>query len=147
MPVRPGDVLVGCQSGMKAFSSFSVCDVKADRHPCVAAAMQSRANPQKISFPSRRQVCQGAFQRCVDVCGCLLLPMAWFSAAAQTPELDEKLKAAEVNRPDPKNGLAISRTLCSTCHLIREPANASTLADISSFSRIANRPDQSLDAL
>ena len=51
MPVRPGDVLVGCQSGMKAFSSFSVCDVKADRHPCVAAAMQSRANPQKIGFP------------------------------------------------------------------------------------------------
>ena len=50
MPVRPDDAVVGCQSGMKAFSSFSVCDVKADRHQRVAAAMQSRANPQKFGF-------------------------------------------------------------------------------------------------
>jgi mono/diheme cytochrome c family protein len=77
----------------------------------------------------------------------VLLHSASFSAAAQTPELDKKQNEAKANLPDPKNGLIISGKLCSNCHLIGEPAGASALADVPSFASVANRPNQSAEAL
>jgi mono/diheme cytochrome c family protein len=77
----------------------------------------------------------------------VILASSWSPLGAQTPELDEKQKQAEAKVPDPKNGLILARKLCSTCHLIGEPINASTPADIPSFPSIANRPNQSAEAL
>ena len=77
----------------------------------------------------------------------VFLASSWLPAAGQTPELDERQKQAEAKLPNPKNGLILARKLCSTCHLIGEPINASTPADIPSFLGIANRPNQSAEAL
>jgi len=77
----------------------------------------------------------------------VFLASSWLPAAGQTPELDERQKQAEAKVPNPKNGLTLSRKLCSSCHLIGEPTNASTPADIPSFPSIANRPNQSPEAL
>jgi mono/diheme cytochrome c family protein len=71
----------------------------------------------------------------------------WSPATAQTPELDERQKAAEAKLPDPKNGLVLGRKLCSMCHLIGEQPSAAVPVDVPSFPSIANRPNQSADAL
>lgn len=75
------------------------------------------------------------------------LALASLPAAAQSPELDEKQNQTESKVPDLENGLTLARKLCTTCHLIGEPANASAPADVPTFRSIANRPSQSAEAL
>jgi mono/diheme cytochrome c family protein len=48
---------------------------------------------------------------------------------------------------EPQGGLKVARTLCASCHLIGEPPNSATPADVPSFASIANRPNQSSEKL
>jgi len=48
---------------------------------------------------------------------------------------------------EPQGGLKVARTLCASCHLIGEPPNSTTPADVPSFVGIANRPNQSSEKL
>ena len=47
----------------------------------------------------------------------------------------------------PEDGLQTARKLCATCHLIGEPPNSATAADVPGFASIANRPKQSAEQL
>ncbi len=107
------------------------------------AAHEEKIAPPRCVRSFVRGVVGSAFIYAVVV----ILASSWSPLGAQTPELDEKQKQAEAKVPDPKNGLILARKLCSTCHLIGEPINASTPADIPSFPSIANRPNQSAEAL
>jgi len=49
--------------------------------------------------------------------------------------------------PDLANGQILARKLCTTCHLIGEPANGPVPSDVPTFPSIANRPGQTLDHL
>ncbi|MFA5955964.1 hypothetical protein [Hyphomicrobium sp.] len=72
-------------------------------------------------------------------------------AAAQQmdapPTLRDEPGKAESKRPDIETGNIIARKLCSTCHLIGEPANAPVPSDVPAFASIANRPGQTADHL
>ena len=107
------------------------------------AAHEEKIAPPRYVRGFVRGIVGSAFIYAVVV----ILASSWSPLGAQTPELDEKQKQAEAKVPDPKNGLILARKLCSTCHLIGEPINASTPADIPSFPSIANRPNQSAEAL
>ena len=72
--------------------------------------------------------------------------LASLPASAQNPEPDEK-KNQETKVPDLENGLTLAGKLCTTCHLVGEPANASVPADVPTFRSIANRQSQSVEAL
>ena len=63
------------------------------------------------------------------------------------PIIRDEPGKAEPKVGDPQNGLKTARTLCATCHLIGEPPNSGTAADVPSFSSIANRPNQSTQKL
>ena len=108
-----------------------------------AQGIQEKIAPRNRARSLARGLVGSAFT-CAVVA---ILASPWLPAAAQTPELDERQKQAEAKMPNPKNGLILARKLCSTCHLIGEPINASTPADIPSFPSIANRPNQSAEAL
>ena len=56
-------------------------------------------------------------------------------------------KKTESKIGEPQNGLKLARTLCATCHLIGEPPNSATAADVPSFLSIADRPNQSTERL
>jgi cytochrome c len=76
------------------------------------------------------------------------------SVSAQVP-VDQPIEPVIPDAPgkmepkvgEPENGLKIARALCATCHLIGEPPNSATAADIPSFPSIANRPNQSTERL
>jgi mono/diheme cytochrome c family protein len=63
------------------------------------------------------------------------------------PFIIEEPNKRESTAPDTDAGLQVARTLCAACHLIGEPPNAETPADVPSFASIANRPDQSAESL
>ena len=73
------------------------------------------------------------------------------SAIAQEPDdqpiIRDEPGKVESKIPDVENGLTVARALCSTCHLIGEPANSPMPTDVPSFSSIANRPNQSVERL
>ena len=110
--------------------------------------MAEHGNREKIAPRSTRGFARGLVANTfIYAVAGILLASSSLPAAAQTPELDERQKQAEAKVPDPKNGLTLSRKLCSSCHLIGEPTNASTPADVPSFPSIADRPSQSAEAL
>jgi mono/diheme cytochrome c family protein len=50
--------------------------------------------------------------------------------------------------PDAVTGQEIASKLCSGCHIVgREAANASVPADVPTFVEIANKPDQTAEAI
>lgn len=53
----------------------------------------------------------------------------------------------ESKTPDVENGLKVARTLCVSCHLIGEPMEGPSPADVPTFVSIANRSNQSMDGL
>jgi mono/diheme cytochrome c family protein len=73
------------------------------------------------------------------------------TASAQVPVDQPVLPDApgkvEPKVGDPENGLKIARALCAACHLIGEPPNSTTAADVPSFPSIADRPNQSTERL
>ena len=66
---------------------------------------------------------------------------------AQEPELGVEPKPAESKIPDVTTGKEIAGKLCVGCHVIEKTSSGNTQADVPSFSSIANRPNQSLEAL
>lgn len=64
-----------------------------------------------------------------------------YSSAIEGPE------APKARVPDVDNGRRIADKLCSSCHLISDSSTTSTAADVPSFKRIADQPEQSLEAL
>ncbi len=60
--------------------------------------------------------------------------------APEKPPLESKVA-------DVGNGLAVARKLCTTCHLIGEPNEGPSPADVPTFASIANRPNQSPEGL
>lgn len=79
--------------------------------------------------------------------GVAFLTSARLPALAQEPELELKQDKTESKVPDLQNGLTLARKLCTACHLIGEPVSDSAPADVPSFPSIANRPNQSAEAL
>jgi mono/diheme cytochrome c family protein len=71
----------------------------------------------------------------------------WAQEPGDQPIIHDEPGKAEPKVGDPQNGLKVARTLCATCHLIGEPPNSTTAADVPSFPSIANRPDQSTEKL
>ena len=65
----------------------------------------------------------------------------------ERPVNSDEPKKTESKIGEPLNGLKLARTLCAACHLIGEPPNSTTAADIPSFPSIADRPDQSAERL
>ncbi|CCB64553.1 MULTISPECIES: hypothetical protein [unclassified Hyphomicrobium] len=63
------------------------------------------------------------------------------------PNLKEEPGKAESKHPDIENGNNLARKLCTSCHLIGEPANAPVPSDVPTFAGIANQPGQTLDHL
>lgn len=59
----------------------------------------------------------------------------------------EENKPLELKVPEPEAGLQVARKLCTTCHLIGEPATGPLPADVPSFISIANRPNQSMERI
>ncbi len=75
---------------------------------------------------------------------------ASFAAAQQMdvpPTIPDEPGKAESKKPDVANGNVLARKLCTTCHLIGEPANAPVPSDVPSFPSIANRPGQTTEHL
>lgn len=63
------------------------------------------------------------------------------------PNLKNEPAKAESKHPDIENGNNLARKLCTSCHLIGEPANAPVPSDVPTFAGIANRPDQTANHL
>lgn len=79
---------------------------------------------------------------------CALTASAGNVAAQQfdaPPVMEDAPGKAESKKPDIDNGNKIARTLCTSCHLIGEPANAPVPSDVPTFASIANRPGQTAD--
>ena len=109
---------------------------------------------KKMGFlPCARRFVSGPVGSAFVCAGVVFLASAWLPAAAQDPELDQdpelelKQNKTESKVPDLENGLTLARKLCTTCHLIGEPVDAPAPADVPSFPSIANRPNQSAEAL
>lgn len=68
-------------------------------------------------------------------------------STAQEPELGVEPNRAESTIPDVTAGKEIAGKLCVACHVIENTSNGNTQADVPSFPSIANRPNQSLEAL
>jgi mono/diheme cytochrome c family protein len=77
----------------------------------------------------------------------ILLVTSGGSATAQEPELGIEPNLTESKESDPAGGKTIAAKLCVGCHLIDKSAGGATPADVPSFPSIANRPNQSIDAL
>ncbi|MBS0250733.1 MAG: c-type cytochrome [Proteobacteria bacterium] len=63
------------------------------------------------------------------------------------PDLKDEPGKAESKLPNIENGNNVARKLCTSCHLIGEPANAPVPSDVPTFASIANRQGQTLDHL
>ena len=51
-------------------------------------------------------------------------------------------------RPEPSKGHALAERLCTSCHIVNKAAaGAAVSADVPSFSAIANRPNQTVEAI
>jgi len=74
----------------------------------------------------------------------LALPL---TTNAQEPELGIKPNQPESKVPDLENGELLARKLCVGCHLIDRSSDGVAQADIPSFPLVANRPNQSMEAL
>ncbi|MFT3730332.1 MAG: hypothetical protein QM780_02750 [Hyphomicrobium sp.] len=61
------------------------------------------------------------------------------------PTIKDEPGKAESKKPDIDNGQKIARTLCTSCHLIGEPATTPVPSDVPTFASIANRPGQTSD--
>ena len=68
-------------------------------------------------------------------------------SAAQEPELGVEPNQAESKSPNVTIGKEIAGKLCVGCHVIEKSSSGNTHADVPSFSSIANRPNQSVEAL
>ena len=68
-------------------------------------------------------------------------------STAQEPELGVGPNQAESAIPDVTTGREIAGKLCVGCHVIEMSSGGNTQADVPSFPSIANRPNQSLEAL
>lgn len=68
-------------------------------------------------------------------------------SAAQEPELGVEPNQAESTIPDVTAGKEIAGKLCVGCHVIEKASSGNTEADVPSFPSIANRPNQSVEAL
>lgn len=68
-------------------------------------------------------------------------------STAQEPELGVEPNQAESMIPDVTTGKEIAGKLCVGCHVIEMSSGGNTQADVPSFPSIANRPNQSLEAL
>jgi mono/diheme cytochrome c family protein len=68
-------------------------------------------------------------------------------STAQEPELGVEPNQAESTIPDVTVGKEIAGKLCVGCHVIEKTSSGNTQADVPSFPSIANRPNQSLEAL
>ena len=61
------------------------------------------------------------------------------------PSIKEEPGKPESKLPDIENGKNVARKLCTTCHLIGEPASAPMPTDVPTFASIAQRPGQTAD--
>jgi cytochrome c len=51
-------------------------------------------------------------------------------------------------RPDPSKGHALAERLCTSCHIVgKEAASGTVSADVPSFAAIANKPNQTVEAI
>ena len=69
------------------------------------------------------------------------------TSTAQEPELGVEPNQAESTIPDVTTGKEIAGKLCVGCHVVEKTSSGNTQADVPSFPSIANRPNQSLEAL
>jgi mono/diheme cytochrome c family protein len=67
--------------------------------------------------------------------------------AQEGPIIPDEPGKAEPKVGDPQRGLVVARALCATCHLIGESPQAPVPSDVPSFRSIANRPNQTAQAL
>ena len=68
-------------------------------------------------------------------------------STAQEPELGVEPNQAESTIPDVAVGKEIAGKLCVGCHVLEKISSGNTQADVPSFPSIANRPNQSVEAL
>jgi mono/diheme cytochrome c family protein len=66
---------------------------------------------------------------------------------AQDLEVDPDLNLPESTEPVPEDGAAVAQKLCVGCHIIEGGEKAAVQADVPSFPSIADRPNQSFEAL
>ncbi|MBY0561608.1 cytochrome c [Hyphomicrobium sp.] len=59
----------------------------------------------------------------------------------------QKPDAIQAKKPDPENGRAVARALCTNCHMIGDQPNSAVNADVPSFVAIANIHDQSAERI
>ncbi|SFV30085.1 Cytochrome c [Hyphomicrobium facile] len=57
------------------------------------------------------------------------------------------IQAIQAKKPDPENGRAVARALCTNCHMIGDQPNSAVNADVPSFVAIANIHDQSAERI
>lgn len=50
-------------------------------------------------------------------------------------------------KPDPAKGRAVAETLCASCHLIERQTAGAVPADVPSFTAIANKDGQTMEAI
>ncbi len=93
-----------------------------------------------------RNIARGA-RLAVLTASVLLLAGGTQATNAQEPELGVEPNKTESKVPNVANGQVLARKLCVNCHLIDEGADGATPADVPSFPGIANRPNQSAEAL
>jgi mono/diheme cytochrome c family protein len=68
-------------------------------------------------------------------------------SVAQEYEVDPDLNLPESTEPVPEDGAAVAQKLCVGCHIIERGESAAVQADVPSFASIADRPNQSFEAL
>ena len=66
---------------------------------------------------------------------------------AQDLEVDPDLNLPESTEPVPEDGAAVAQKLCVGCHIVEKGAGGSAQADVPTFPAIADRPNQSFEAL
>lgn len=79
--------------------------------------------------------------------GAIVLSYGPTISVAQEPDFDTDLNEPESTVPEPENGAALAQKLCVGCHIVERGSNGPAQADVPSFPAIANRADQSFDAL
>ena len=78
----------------------------------------------------------------------IIILFSWpVTSNAQEHELGIEPNEPELTVPDSENGQALARKLCIGCHVIENGTDGVTQVDVPSFSAIANRPNQSVEAL
>jgi mono/diheme cytochrome c family protein len=82
----------------------------------------------------------------VGLSAALLITLA-SPGLAQEPEVDPDLNLPESTELVPADGAAVAQKLCVGCHVIERGESAVVQADVPSFPAIADRPNQSFEAL